>query len=339
MKVLLILIILFCCSCVWAQENELNFEAPVHYQFDDERNLSEYNQAEESDVLGINSAEREYRKLHNQISFPVEPVRKRRHLIFLDTENKSEQDGKKTDFEKTDFENIELNEKILEKKIRQFNFPGKKFDDTATKKEEKFHWKPALEQSGLFLGIQHGFRLFQEKTQRELGGPFFRDWGNSVKNLRGWADGDNTFINYVGHPMQGAATGRIFVNNSDKSRKLVFGSSKEYWTSRTKAMAWSAVWSTQFEIGPISEATLGNVGLHTKNGHSSMAFVDLVITPTVGTGVLISEDMIDRYILKNWLEKKLTSRTRIKVYRTFFTPITSFVNVLGGKKPWKRYNR
>lgn len=329
MKVLLILIILFGCNCAWAQEKELNFEIPARHQFNDERILSEYNKTEEADISAVGFAEEEFRKLHKPVVFPVEPARKRHRFTFLKAENEIEQDVEK----------IELNEKDLEKTLRQFNFSKKKFDTTATKSEERFHWKPALEQSGIFLGIQHGFRLFQRKTQGELDGPFFRDWANSVKNLRGWADGDNTFINYVGHPMQGAATGRIFVNNSDKSKKLTFGSSKEYWTSRMKAMAWSAVWSTQFELGPVSEATIGNVGVHDNYGRSSMAWVDMIMTPTAGTGVMIGEDMIDRYILKNWLEKKLTSRTRIKVYRTFFNPITSFVNVLGGKKPWKRYNR
>ena len=333
MKVVFILIILFSCNCAWAQENEQKVKLPAYHQFD-ELNFSVSMQTEKPDIPAAGIAEEEFGKLHKPVIFAVEPTRKRRHLTFLEAENKDEQN-----FEKTDFEKIESDEKNLESDFKQINFSEKKFADSATKREEKFHWKPALEQSMLFLGIQHGFRLFQAKTQRELDGPFFRDWGNSVKNLRGWRDGDNTFINYVGHPMQGAATGRIFVNNSDKSKKLVFSSSKDYWTSRMKAMAWSAVWSTQFELGPISEATIGNVGVHDNYGRSSMAWVDLVITPSVGTGVLISEDMIDRYILKNWLEKKLTSRTRIKVYRTFFTPITSFVNVLGGKKPWKRYNR
>ncbi|CAN5203486.1 hypothetical protein BH20ACI1_BH20ACI1_24380 [soil metagenome] len=329
MKVLFILIILFSYSCVWAQEKELKLELPVHHRFDDERNLSEYNQAEEPDMLAESSAEEEFRKLHKPVIFAAEPARKRQRLTFLAVETENEQAVEK----------IEINEKGLEKNFRQFNFPKKKFDDSTRKIEEKFHWKPSLIQSGLFLGIQHGFRLFQRKTQRELDGPFFRDWGKSVKSLRGWADGDNTFINYVGHPMQGAATGRIFINNSDKSKKLEFGRSKDYWTSRMKAMAWSAVWSTQFEIGPISEANIGNVGLNNSDGRNGMAWVDLIMTPVAGTGVLIGEDMIDRYILKNWLEKKLTSRTRIKVYRTFFNPLTSFVNVLGGKKPWKRYNR
>ncbi len=210
---------------------------------------------------------------------------------------------------------------------------------TNPKLEEKFHWKPALVQSGIFLGIQHGVRLFQKRTYRELGGPFFKDWAHSVRNLRGWADGDIFFINYIAHPLQGAATGRIFVNNSDKAKKHEFGKSRDYWESRMKAMVWSAFWSTQFELGPISEASIGNVGIHDDTGRSRMGWVDLVITPTVGTGTLILEDILDKYVLKNWLEKKLSSRTKIKLFRSLITPTTSFANLLRGKKPWKRDTR
>lgn len=204
---------------------------------------------------------------------------------------------------------------------------------------DKFHWKPAIAQSLVFLGIQHSFRLAQRKTITELDGPFFRDWGKSVRNLGGWRDGDTFVTNYLGHPMQGAVTGWIFVVNSDKSIKLEFGNSKEYWESRLKAMAWSAAWSAQFEIGPISEASIGNVGLFDDVGPNTMGWVDMVITPVAGTGLVVLEDIIDKYILRNWLEKKLTSRTRIKMYRTFFNPFQSFVNVLSLKKPWRRKNR
>lgn len=208
-----------------------------------------------------------------------------------------------------------------------------------SEEKEKFHWKPAMVQSFYFLGIQHAFRMLQTKTTSELDGPFFKDWGRSARNLGGWRDGDSFITNYIAHPMQGAVTGRIFINNSEKSRKQEFGMSKEYWESRFKAMVWSAVWSTQFELGPFSEASIGNVGLYDNIGPNRMAWVDLVVTPTAGTGVMIGEDMIDKYLLKNWLERKIKSRTRIKVYRTFFTPIQSFTNVLSGKVPWKRYNR
>ncbi len=206
------------------------------------------------------------------------------------------------------------------------------------KPDEKFHWKPAFKESLYFLGILHGARLFQKKTIREFNGKFFADWGTSVKNLGGWRDGDRFATNYIAHPMQGAATGRIFVNNSEKSRKLEFSKSDEYWKSRFKAMAWSAVWNTQFELGPISEATIGNVGLYDKVGPNRMGWVDLVVTPTAGTGLLIAEDVIDKYILKKWLEKG-SSRGKVRILRMFITPFQSFTNVLGGKLPWTRYNR
>lgn len=204
---------------------------------------------------------------------------------------------------------------------------------------KNFNWNGAMAQSFIFLGIQHSFRLTQSRTQRELGGPFFKDWGRSVKHLRGWDDGDSAFINYIAHPLQGGVTGRIFVNNSKIARNAKFGSS-DYWESRLKAFVWSAAWSTQFELGPFSEASIGNVGLHMKNGKSPMAFVDLVITPTTGTAVVILEDTVDNYILKNWIERKFRSDSFfVKAFRSLLTPTTAFSNILRGKPPWKRNDR
>ena len=231
-----------------------------------------------------------------------------------------------------------------ERRVKENDSDGTNIKDVSDEKipleaKEKFHWKPALLQSGILLGIQHGFRMKQAKTRRELDGPFFRDWGNSIKNLRGWRDGDGSFTNYIAHPLQGATTGRIFINNSDRAKKQEFGKSKKYWESRLKAMAWSAVWSTQFEIGLISEANIGNVGLRERNGHSTMAWVDLVVTPVIGTGVLVAEDAIDKYILKNWLERKDANRVSVKIFRSILTPTLSVSNLLRWRKPWSRDTR
>lgn len=225
--------------------------------------------------------------------------------------------------------------------------PLAKVDDqerTLTRAEEqiieastRFRWRPALIQSFLFLGIQHGFRMTEAKTRDELDGPFFRDWKESVQGLRGWDDGGRTFTNYVAHPMQGAITGHIFINNSGSARYQHFGLSKDYWTSRLKVLAWSAVWSTQFEIGPISEASLGNVGQKpAPNGRSKMTWGDLVITPTVGTAFVIMEDAIDRFILRDWLERKIGNRLAMKILRSVFTPMQGFANILRGRAPWRR---
>jgi hypothetical protein len=203
--------------------------------------------------------------------------------------------------------------------------------------DNRFDWQPAILESLFFLGIQHGFRFTEKKTRAELDGPFFRDWKESVQNLEGWDDGGKVFTNYIAHPMQGAMTGRIFINNSGVGRRQEFGRSKEYWVSRLKSMGWSAVWSAQFEIGPISEASLGNVGqTRHENGKSKLTYLDLVITPTVGTGFVIIEDAIDKYVLKNWLEPKITCRLLKKIVRSVLTPTTSFANLVRFRGPWWR---
>jgi hypothetical protein len=51
-------------------------------------------------------------------------------------------------------------------------------------------------------------------------------------------------------------------------------------------------WSTQFEIGPVSQASIGNVGLHGKQ-----TYVDLVVTPIGLFGLLVLEDFVDKHII------------------------------------------
>ncbi|HMS38976.1 MAG TPA: hypothetical protein PKE69_02030 [Pyrinomonadaceae bacterium] len=256
-------------------------------------------------------------------------------LKLINTKSVSETFTKpQTDLFEKEFK-AELDINNLRKEIkseRKSNFSQKQTG-------EKFHWKPFLAQTGIFLGLQHSFRLFQKKTRDELGGKFFKDWGKSVTNLRGWNDGDNAFTNYIAHPIQGSITGRIFIQNSERAKNVEFGISKIYWESRAKAFVWSTIYSIQFEMGPISEATIGNVGMRKKNGYSTMAWVDLVVTPTVGTVWLIIEDFFEKYVLKNWLEKKVKNKTVIKFFRVLFAPTTSFGSILQGKYPWWREYR
>ena len=54
-----------------------------------------------------------------------------------------------------------------------------------------------------------------------------------------------------------------------------------YWKSRLRATAFSWVYSTLFEIGPISEASLGNV----QREYPEVGFVDHVWTPVLRVGL------------------------------------------------------
>lgn len=202
---------------------------------------------------------------------------------------------------------------------------------------QDFDLKSALAQIALMQSVQHGVRLLQPKTRRELDGPFFKDWWRSVNRLKGWRDGDNSFTNYFAHPLQGSVTGRIYIANSRKARNAEFGNSKTYWKGRLTAFAWSALWSTQFEIGPVSEATIGNVGLRRKNGYSTMSWVDLVMTPAAGTGIVIAEDFVEKKLLRKMVKgQNGKAGTKVKILRSLLTPSMSVQNILRLRAPWKR---
>lgn len=209
-----------------------------------------------------------------------------------------------------------------------------------TANAEGIQWKPLIAQSLTFLWIEHSFRFLTEPgTREELRGPFFKDWFTSVRRTRGWRDGDPFIVNYVGHPMQGSVTNYIFVHNDPKYVKEEIGFTKSYFKSRMRAMLFSTVYSTQFELGPLGEAALGNVGrIPSEKSRHPSAFVDLVVTPTLGTAWMMAEDFLDRFITKR-METHVENRVVRLLVRGFLSPSRSFANLLRGKYPWHRDGR
>jgi hypothetical protein len=204
-------------------------------------------------------------------------------------------------------------------------------------KDPGFAWGSALVQSLLFLGIEHGFRIaFDPPTRHAMVGPFWNDYIASVKSTKTWGDNNKGFVNYLGHPMQGGITGFIQIQNDPKGRNLGFGFSHDYWISRMKAMAWSAAYSTFFEIGfPISEAAVGNLGVGRHPDSPKMGYVDLVITPTLGTVWVIAEDVVDTYLVRR-IEGKTQNQTVRALARGLLNPMRSVSNVMRFKHPWYR---
>lgn len=77
-----------------------------------------------------------------------------------------------------------------------------------------------IDKTGVFvdalalLGIEHGIRLaFQPGTRRELRGNFWRDYRRSVGVPTAWEDTDRWLVNYVGHPIHGAAAGYLWLEH------------------------------------------------------------------------------------------------------------------------------
>ena len=206
--------------------------------------------------------------------------------------------------------------------------------DTSSRKVTHFRWMPAIGESLLYTGIMHSFDIAsQAGTRDSLNGHWFQHYTQSVSELRGWSDGDRFMAPYVGHPIEGSVFGFIERQNDPKYRLVQWGDGREYWISMLRSMAYSAVWHTQWKIGPASEASIANVMLHTSPG-----FICLVDTPTLGFVVMLAEDAADRYAIMG-LENRSTNRVLIILARSFLNPGRTFANMMAFRVPWTRETR
>jgi hypothetical protein len=202
-----------------------------------------------------------------------------------------------------------------------------------------FRWGPALRQSAFFMTLEHGARLaFDPPTRQGLKGHYWENYVASVMALKHWRDGDPWIINYVGHPIQGSISSFIYIQNDPRSRNLEFAWSRDYWSGRLRATLWNSAYSTYFELGfPISEASLGHVGVGTQR-KARQGWVDLVITPTLGAVWLVTEDVLERYVVHPQEFKHQHPWSRA-LLRSLLTPSRSFANMLRFKEPWFRDSR
>ena len=186
-----------------------------------------------------------------------------------------------------------------------------------------------------FLTVEHGFRIATEQGTRDaFDTPFFPGYLKSVGNLHGWADGDPFLVNYVGHPMQGAVAGFIWQHNDRAFRDVEFGKNRRYWKGKLRAAAFSYLYSVQFEIGALSEASLG----HIQEYFAQQGFVDQIVTPSVGLGWTLAEDALDRYVVR--LVEAHTANPYVRLLvRSGLNPSRSMANVMNAELPWHRDDR
>ena len=220
---------------------------------------------------------------------------------------------------------------------------------------EPFHWKGLLLQSLAFQGVEHGPRIAaadQEDRHLLLNKPFWSDYWASLGqfNMGRWNDGDSFVVNYLGHPMQGAVSGYIEVQNDPRGRDLEFANTSRYWNSRFRSFLWQTAYSTEFEIGPISETSIFNQGGYTyplnckandaacektAKYTNNTGWVDFIVTPVGGTVMQVGGDLIDRYISDRLIAKH-PDRFRYLILRGSLNPPRSMANMLRGKYPWYR---
>jgi len=221
--------------------------------------------------------------------------------------------------------------------------------------KDRFQTGAALKQSFSFLIFQHVARLGLDPSLRYLvvHKPFFHDWFASEKgvNLTRWGDGDDFLVNDIGHPLQGAVSNRIFLQNDPRAYVHEVGRSGDYWKSRLKGMAWATVFSAQWKAGPLSEVSIGSAGGWNyvpqcgtslaclkipglKPPNNNTGLTDWVITPVVGMGWVVAEDTIERFISNRIVESHPQLGWRI--LRGCLTPSRSMANLFQLQRPWER---
>jgi hypothetical protein len=191
-------------------------------------------------------------------------------------------------------------------------------------------WGPLIKQSFIALTVQHAFRAtFEDGTWRETKeGPFWKDYTRSVSTLCCWDDHDRWTTNNLFHSMLGSTSAFIYANNHHPSQRTAPGNTRAYWSVKGKQLAYTAVYSAYFELGPVlSEAAIGNVGL--KPGEQT--WHDLVVTPLGGVAFSIGEDLLRVHVID-----KVARRHQIwgNTLAVLLNPTRSTANVFAGKAPW-----
>jgi hypothetical protein len=196
-------------------------------------------------------------------------------------------------------------------------------------------WRPAILQALGFTLAQNGYRyVTEEKTRRAIDRETWGRYWAAISGLHTWSDGGKTWTVYVAHPAQGAVFVDMWTEHDPHGVLVPFGFNHPYWASKIKAFWWNAAWEMQWKFGPFSEASIGNVGLVP----GKLGANTIVSTVTIGTGLAIGEDALDRYAIARW-ERKTDSLAARALLRTFLNPDRSFANVFRKKYPWYRDTR
>lgn len=196
------------------------------------------------------------------------------------------------------------------------------------------NWSQVVGNSLRLASLEHVTRLMlQPDTRRALSGPFIADYVRSVRRPEGWDDGDPWAVNYLGHPIHGAAAGFVWIAGQ-RSKTVPVGFSREFWSSRSKAALWAGAFSLQFEFGPFSEASIGNVGMHP----GTTGWVDHVMTPVGALAFMVLEDWVDHKVIVR-IERSTGNVFLRAALRIALNPSRSMSVMAQGQMPWTRSDR
>ncbi len=221
-----------------------------------------------------------------------------------------------------------------------------------------YGWRGLIWQSVEFDVAENGFRIPSDYVMRDLLAhkPFWHDWiaSNKQWNMGRFSDGDNFLVDEIGHPIQGAVSAFIEIQNSPTDSRIEWGD-PGYVRSRFKGFLWATVFSTHEKISPAGEAGVGNDGGFTYGNQchytcnssnfgpgtsdtkytNNTGWTDFVITPTAGMLWVLAEDVLDKDV-SDRLSEAYPDKMWPKFVRGGLNPSRSFANLLRWREPWYR---
>jgi hypothetical protein len=108
----------------------------------------------------------------------------------------------------------------------------------------------------------------------------------------------------------------------------------QYLKSISKAFVYTCLFSIQYEMGPMSEASIGNVGLNRED----LGWNDYIWTPVGGVLWTMAEDAIDKYAL-SWVDKHVPFVMAKAAARMIANPSRMLANIGQNRTPWGRQDR
>ena len=223
-------------------------------------------------------------------------------------------------------------------------------EDRTHSRNCRVHWHQLLISTTLFNAFEDAGNLYTGYWYRveTTEGDWFDRWINSAAGWRWnvWNDANPVLDDYVGHPMMGAITADLWIQNDPKSMTLEPSNTWPYWRRGLRAGAFAAAYSFEWKLGPTGEAGFGHNGDHYyydtsyKNGTeltNETGWVTLVTTPVGGVLWTMAEDQMDKHVVA---PAEGSGRNPFAMLGlSFLEPAHATANILRFRPPWYRDDR
>jgi hypothetical protein len=211
----------------------------------------------------------------------------------------------------------------------------------------RMHWHQLIISTTLFNAFEDAGNLYTGYFYRTetTTGKWFDRWIDSAAGWRWdrWDDYNPFLDDYVGHPMMGAITNDLWIQNDPKSITVEVSNTWPYWRRMLRATAFSTAYSFWWKLGPTGEASVGHNGDHNepydngKKESNETGWVELVTTPVGGALWTMAEDVLDKDVVAPVEDGGRNPFAMLGL--SFLEPAHATANIFRFRPPWYRDDR